>query len=257
VIPPRRLSWLRPVAGFLGLAALTGGVVALFATDNGAGSLFLLTLGMVLVLVALLGTRVELESFEILGAKMKVREVVKSRLDLAQRAGTAGRDGAGVEMREQAQALQTLVGLYDLYAYIRNTEPSSSRRTAALDELAQRMQDVGREVAFDPAEVSTWFHEGSDALRVVALNLMLARADCRDVLALLKTIEAPRSNFEQFYGLGLGLKMLDDLDELERRLLADAIRRAQRKRRFRRDGPLMRLGNHILAQLGDRTATGA
>jgi len=256
VILPRRLSWLRPLAAFLGLAALTGGVVALFATDNGAGSFFLLTLGMVLVLFALLGARVELESFEILGARMKVREVVKSRLQLADLAGTGRGEGGGAEMREQARALQTLVGLYDLYSYIRSTEPFSPRRTAALDELAHRMQGVGREVAFDPAEVSTWFHEGTDALRVVALNLMLARPDCRDVLALLKTIDAPRSNFEQFYGLQLGLKMLGDLDELERRLLADAVRRAQRKRRFRRDAPLMSLGNRILARLDDQT-TGA
>jgi hypothetical protein len=71
----RWLSWLRPVAAALGLVAFVGGVVALFTIDNSAGSLFLITLGVVLVLVVFLGGRIQLESFEILGAKIKVREV--------------------------------------------------------------------------------------------------------------------------------------------------------------------------------------
>jgi hypothetical protein len=83
----------------------------------------------------------------------------------------------------------------------------------------------------------------------VALNLMLAREECRDFLAVLNAIDEPRSLFEQFYGLKLGQAMLTSLDDLERRLLADAIHRAQRKRRFRRDRPLMNLSNAILAKL--------
>jgi len=249
VVLPRRLSWLRPVAAFLGLVAFTGGVVALFTIDNSAGSLFLLTLGMVLVFVAFLGERVQLESFEILGAKIKVREVVRSRLQLAQLPGADQEDGRGAAMREQALTLQKLVGFYDLYEYIRSTEPVSNRRTAALDQLAARMQAAGRKVQFDPAEVSTWFHEGTDALRVVALNLMLAREECRDFLTVLKTVDEPRSLFEQFYGLRLGWAMLPGLDGFERRLLAEAIGRAQRKRRFRHDPPLMGLGDAILAEL--------
>lgn len=249
MVLPRRLSWLRPVAAFLGLVAFTGGVVALFTIDNSTGSLFLLTLGMVVVIVAFLGARIQLESFELLGAKIRVREVVRSRLQLTQLAVAGQEDGRGAAMREQALTLQKLIGLYDLYEYIRRTETASNRRTAALDQLAARMQAAGREVQFDPAEVSSWFHEGTDALRVVALNLMLAREDCRDFLAVLKTIDEPRSLFEQFYGLRLGRTMLLGLDGFERRLFADAIGRAQCKRRFRRDPPLMSLSNTILAEL--------
>jgi hypothetical protein len=43
--------------------------------------------------------------------------------------------------------------------------------------------------------------------------------------------------------------MLPNLDGLERQLLADAIGRAQRTRRFRHDLPLMSLGNAILTEL--------
>jgi hypothetical protein len=245
----RRLSWVRPVATLLGLVAFIGGVIALFTIDNSAGSLFLLTLGFVLLLVAFLGKRIQLESFEFLGARIRVREVVRSRLQLAQLPGAGDEDGQAADMRKQALTLQKLVGLYRLYEYIRRTETASSRRTQALDQLASRMQATAGRVEFDPAEVSTWFHEGSDALRVVALNLMLAREECRDFLAVLETVNEPRSLFEQFYGLQLGLAMLPNLDHLERRLLADAIGRAQSKRRFRRDRPLMNLSNVILAKL--------
>ena len=246
---PRRLSWLRPLAALIGATAFVGGVIALFTIDNSAGSLFVIAAGMALVLVALLGGRIELESFEILGAKIKVREIVRSRLQLAEYAGAGEDDARSAVMREQALTLQKLVGLYDLYEYIRRVQPASDERTAALDELAARMQAAGRGVAFDSAEVSTWFHQGNDALRVVALNLMLARPEYRDFLAVLKTVEEPRSLFEQFYGLGLARAMLPVLDRLERRLLANALERARRRRRFRRDRPLMTVSDALLRDL--------
>jgi hypothetical protein len=232
----------------VGLVALIGGVVALFTIENSAGSLFLITVGVVLLLVVFLGGRIQLESFEILGAKIKVREVVRSRLQLAQLADAGQPDQEG-DVREQALTLQKLVALYDLYEYVRRTQAFSSRRTAVLDKLAGRMQDAGGEAHFDRADVSTWFHEGDDALRVVALNLMLAREECRDLLAVLKTIDEPHSNFEQYYGLRLGHRMLPVLDTLERQLLADAVTRAQRARRFRNDDDLMSLSEAILAKL--------
>jgi hypothetical protein len=245
----RFLFWLRPLAALFGFAALVGGVLALFTIENSAGSLFLITLGFVLLLVAFLGGRVQLESFEILGANIKVREVVRSRLELAQRADVGQEGGRDGGVRQQALALQKLVALYDLYEYIRRTQPFSDRRTADLDELAGRMQAVGRGVEFDPADVSTWFHQGDDPLRVVALNLMLAREECRDFLAVLKTVDQPRSSFEQYYGLRLGQKMLPSLERIERQLFADAIARAQRTRRVRRDRHLNNLSKRILADL--------
>jgi hypothetical protein len=244
---PRWLSWFRPVATLLGLVAFIGGVIALFTIDNSVGSVFLLTLGLVLFVIARLGERIQLESFEILGAKIKVREVVRTRLQVAQL--PREENGQAVALREQALTLQKLLGLHRLYEYIRSTEPVSNRRTNALDQVATRMRTTASAVPFDPAEVSTWFHEGTDALRVVALNLMLAREECRDFLAVLNTVDEPRSLFEPFYGLQLGRAMLPSLDDLERRLLADAIRRAQRKRRFRHDPPLMNLSNAILAKV--------
>jgi hypothetical protein len=253
VVRRSRLKWLRVVAAGLGVVALAAGAVALFTIDNSAGSLFLLTVGVVLLLAALLGERIELESFELLGARIKVREVVESRLKLADLASASPQDGAGTELREQARALQRLVGLYDLYGYIRHTEPFGRRRTAALDKLASQMQSVGHNIEFDPADVSRWFHEGTDALRVVALNLMIAREECREFTAVLKSVDAARSNFEQFYGLVLADKMLPKLDDIEAWVLGEAIKRVQRKRRFRQDDDLFNLSSYILSQLNGST----
>jgi hypothetical protein len=235
----------------LGVGTLFGGVVVLFTTDQGARSAFLLTLGLVLVLVALLGGRIQLEGFEILGAKVRVREVVKRRLELAE---SPGEDQAadGAALRDQALVLQKLVGLYGLYEYIRRMEPPGDERTEKLDQLALRMQAVGGEAEFEPAEVVGWFHEGTDALRVIALNLMLANKRYWDFVAVLETVDMPHSLFEQYYGLELAEKMLPDLDDLERGLLADAVTRARGKRRFRRDDDLMTSSESLLDRLGER-----
>ena len=244
----RRPRWLRAVIAVVGLGVLVGGVVALFSIDNSAGSLFLVTLGTGLILIAVLDRRLQLEAVELLGARIKVREVVRSRLELAE-AVDSGQQHGDSGVRDQAVALQTLARLYDLYQYVRRTQPFSRSRTHILDQLAQRMQAVGRDAVFDPAEVSTWFHDGDDALRVVALNLMLAREECRDFFSVLKAIDEPHSNFEQYYGLRLAATMVDVLDDLERQLLANAIETAQRTRRFRRDPSLPALGGAILARL--------
>jgi hypothetical protein len=231
---------------------LCAGVAALFMTDRDARSAFLLTLGLVLVLFALLRGRIQLEGFEILGAKARVRDVVKRRLELAE-SPALGQPADPAALRRQAVVLQRLVGLYGLYEHIRRAEPPGPRRTGALDQLASRMQAAGREAEFDSAEVIVWFHQGTDALRVIALNLMLANHNYRDFLAVLETIEVPRSLFEQYYGLLLADAMLVELDALQRRLLRDAIVRARRKRRFRRDAPLTELSQRLLDQLGERS----
>jgi hypothetical protein len=121
----------------------------------------------------LLRGRLQLEGFEILGAKARVRDVVKRRLELAE-SPVQGQPANPAALHRQAVVLQRLVGLYGLYEHIRRAEPPGPRRTAALDQLASRMQAAGREAEFDSAEVIVWFHQGTDALRVIALNLMLA-----------------------------------------------------------------------------------
>jgi hypothetical protein len=123
-----RLGW---IAGAVGMALFAAGVVVLFTNDHDARSGFLLTLGLVLFLVAALGNRVQLEGFEILGAKVRVREVVKLRLELASSPESGGTHDPA-RLRRQAAMLQELVGLYELYEHIRATEPPGQPRTKTL-----------------------------------------------------------------------------------------------------------------------------
>lgn len=238
---------LPSIAVAAGIAVFTAGVAVLFATSHEARSAFLLTAGIGLLLLGLLSGRLQLEGFEIFGAKVRVSEVVKRRLELAETPGESV-DSDGTAFRRQAVVLQKLVGLYGLYEYIRRMEPPGPVRTRKLDELAASMRKAGREAEFDPAEVIGWFHEGTDALRVIALNLMLVNGDYRDFLAIIETIDAPHSLFEQYHALKLAKEMLPDMEPLQKRLLADAIGRARGKRRLRRDPPLMRLSQAVLAQ---------
>jgi hypothetical protein len=236
--------------GAVGTAVLCAGVVVLFTTDQDARSAFLVTLGVALTLYALLGRRIQLEGFEILGAQVRVKEVVKRRLELAE-SPELGRQVDAAALHRQAAMLQRLTGAYGLYEHIRRAEPPGPRRTQALDQLAARMQQAGQDAEFNAAEVIGWFHEGTDPLRVIALNLMLANEQYRDLLAVLETLDAPHSLFEQFYGLLLADAMLPGLDALERRLLRDAVLRAEGKRRFRRDDWLPGLSEELLDRLDE------
>ena len=114
----RHLLW---AVGVLGVVAFFVGVIVLFTSDHDARSGFLLTLGLALALIALLGGRIQLEGFEILGAKVRVREVVKARLELAT-SEERGEMPDGDKIRNQAIVLQKLVGLYGLYEHVRRVE---------------------------------------------------------------------------------------------------------------------------------------
>jgi hypothetical protein len=231
------------------LIAVIGGGVALFTTDNSAGSLFLIGVGILLGLVAALGPRLEIESFELLGAKVKLREVIDSRIALA-KVAEGGADDAGVEaMRAQALALREL---YDLYEYVRRTEPASDDRTAMQDRLVFRMRNASTDIPFDRAEVISWFEEGDGFLRMIAISVMQAREDCRYFPVVLKALERPHSLNEQYQALTLGDEMSGGLDRVEQELFRNAILRAQRQQRFKNDGPLMALSDRILRDLEPR-----
>jgi hypothetical protein len=245
----RTAAIIRTGSGLGAVIAVVGGGVALFTTDNSAGSLLLIGVGILLGLFAALGPRLEIESFEVLGAKVKVREVIKSRIALAQAAEGGADDARAEAMRAQALALREL---YDLYEYVRRTEPASDDRTTTQDRLVLRMRNASTDFRFDRAEVVSWFEEGDGPLRLIAISVMQAREDCRYFPVVLKALERPYSLNEQYQALRLGDEMSGGLDRLERKLFRNAILRAQQQRRFKNDGPLMAISDRILRDLATR-----
>lgn len=233
----------RWVIGGLGVTAATAGVAVLFATEHEARGAFLLTLGLVLMLVAWFWGRVELEGFELLGAKARERDVVKTRLELAKASDNE-------QLHRQAAVLQELVGLYGLYEHVRHVERAIPRRIAVLDQVAARMRAPGAQAEFDPVDVIRWYHDGTDPLPVIALNLMLANEEYRDFLAVLETIDAPHSLFEQY--LRAAARRRDAVGPRSAAAAPaggrDRPRAAQAA--LRRDEPLMGVSHNLLDRLG-------
>lgn len=80
--------------------------------------------GVVLLLVSLLGQRVQLDSFGLLGTQLKVREVVAQRVRISQPAvpdADAAERLRRQAARRQAATLETLDRLLDLYTYVQRT----------------------------------------------------------------------------------------------------------------------------------------
>ena len=82
--------WLRLLLGVLGGASFAGGVAAVFVTANGTGTGMLITFGGILLVLALLGDRIE--SFEFGGSKLKMRAAAAERFALAEESEDRGDD---------------------------------------------------------------------------------------------------------------------------------------------------------------------
>jgi len=233
-LPAARIT--AAVAGLV-LAAL--GVVLLFETDNSAGALFVVGVAAACLLYALFAPRIEVQSFGVLGAQIAVRDVVGERLELA-------RTGDSPVAGEQAAVLRNLGDVYD---HVRRSQPPSGERTRLLDRLAAEVRGAAGATPFDPTEVATWFIDGSDSLRFVALNLMLVRPDKQYFVAVLEGIEHSRSGFEQYYALLVARAIVDDLSPVAREVLGETVERASRKPRLYDDASRRIVAEEILRRL--------
>lgn len=242
--PDRR--HLRRLAGALGGAAiLLAGVLAVFLTSNPAGSASLVTLGALVIGVALFSERIE--SLEFGGARMQLRDLAKQRFSLARQAEREGDAVAASRLRRQAHGFQRLAGTY---ARIRRSTAGGPSRTRILDEVVAQASRLAAETEFDPPDVWSWFDEGDEGARVIALGLMQGDERLRDFFCALDGIESSRSAFERYHALVVARQMAGGLTDLERDWLAAAVTDAQRSKRFREDGPSMAVANSILVELG-------
>ncbi len=244
---PALTTGLRLLLGLLGAGSFGGGVVAVFVTQNGTGTAVLLGFGGILLVVALLGNR--LDSFEFGGAKLRLRAAAAERFAVAEDLERRG-DSAGAErVRAQAQALLDAAGpIAADYRSVRSSMSSSPERTRALQEVVARARRLATEQSFDRAEVVRWLRDGSEAERITALGMMQAKPELRDFAATLEAIEQPRSAFEHYHAMRLAVEMADGLDPGRRAELARAVR-SVRGLRFRRDTQRWQLSEELLRRL--------
>jgi hypothetical protein len=225
-------------------------VLAVFVSQNGTGTGVLLGFGGVLLVLALLGNRIE--SLEFGGATLRLRAAAAERFALAEESERQGDSITAGRLRAEAQALLDAAGpIAADYRQVRGSMRSGRARTRAMQEVVSRARHLSEEQTFEPAEVLRWLREGSDEERVTALAMMQASRELRNFEAALATIDDSRSPFEQYHAMLLTAQMIDDLDEAEQRRLAEVIR-SQQGFRFRRDTDRWRLSEDILRRVDGR-----
>ncbi|NLU73093.1 hypothetical protein HCC61_10445 [Streptomyces sp. HNM0575] len=244
---------LRVLLGLLGAGSFGAGVLAVFVTENGTGTGVLLVVGIVLLVVALLGNRIE--SLEFGGARLKLRAAAAERFALAEESARRGDDDAAERLRAEAQALLDAASpIAAEYRSVRGSMSAGPERTRLMGAVMARARRLAREHSFEPEEVLRWFREGSEEKRVTALAMMQAQPRLRSFEAALAGIEHSRSAFEQFHAMTLAAQMVDDLDEAQRRRLVEAVE-SQGRWRFRFDSSRWELREQIVRRVAEHSDT--
>jgi hypothetical protein len=234
----------------LGAGSFGTGVLAVFVTDNGTGTGVLLAFGGVLLVLALLGNRIE--SLEVGGAALRLRAAAAERFALAEESEQRGNAVVADQLRAEAQALLEAAGpIAADYRSVRGSMIPGQERTRAMGEVIDRARRLAADRQFEPDQVLRWLREGSDEERITALAMMQARWELRDFDAVLATIEHSHSPFEQYHAMRLIKEMIDDLDAAQLRRLTEVIRAGQGAR-FRRSTDRWRLGQDILRRVDER-----
>jgi hypothetical protein len=238
----------RALLGTLGAVSFGLGGYAVFVTDNEVGTGVLLAFGGVLLVLALLGDRVE--SFELGGAALRLRAEAAERLALAEESELDGDPQTAARLRAEARSLLALAGpIAHDYRRARRTKRSGPDRTRTLRRITDRAGRLAEQVSFDPTEVSRWLRRGTEEERVVAIAMMRARPELRDLDAVVDAVEFPCSPFEQYTALRLATEVAHDLDAEQRAELARVVTVQSRSARFRRDADRRHLAEALLAEL--------
>lgn len=244
---------IRLVLGLLGAGSFGAGVLAVFKTDNGTGAAVLLAFGGILLVLAILGNRIE--EIEFGGAKLKMRAQAAGWLAAAEEAERRGQPEEAARLRAQAQALlDAAMPIASAYGEIRSSQGASRQRTMAMEKVVDEARRLAAERDFEPTEVSRWLTGGSEEQRVTAIAMMQAKPSLRDFDAVLAAMADPATPFEQYQTLKLVWLMLDDLDDRQRQRMAQTIRDA-RGWRFRRDTDRWDLSEQILRRLDAEAVT--
>jgi hypothetical protein len=212
-----------------GVVAFTCGVIAVFVTDNGAGSSALLGAGLVLLLIAAFGDRIAKISGA--GVEIEVRErAVRSAVQLERAAAELrqrGDDEGAARLTAEADALLGLAEVArptaSAYERVRSTMPAGHERTRELTTIFIEARLKQPEEPEEASQLRELFSRGGEGERMYALGRMLANPSVRDLDVVLGGIRNSRSAFEQYYLLELAEEMLPSLQEDEREKLATTL----------------------------------
>jgi hypothetical protein len=242
---PARSRARQPAAALLGIATLAAGGAATFLSSNEAGSAGLVAGGTALLLVVLLGER--LESLKVGNVEFHLREAARQLTRQAADLEARGDTEAAERLREEAQRLLLRASpAARAYEELRRTRPPGAQRVLELTKIADDAREYSRANHPSADAVRQIFSSGGDGERVYALALMQADPASGDVDCILDSISHSHSAFEQGQGLLAGLALLPRLGTADRGRLADAV-----KDQLRPDGHIARSTDrrHLAQQL--------
>ncbi len=235
---------LRTLTALLGAASFGAGALAVFVTQNGTGSAALIVFGGVLVLLALLGSRIE--SLDFGGATLRMRADAAERFAMAEESERQGDIATANELRAEARTLMDAARpIATDYGSVRRSMRPGASRLRALEEVVARARRLAQEQSFEPAEVSRWLREGTDEERITALAMMQASPELWNFEATLAAITHSHTPFEQYHALRLAAQMVDVLDAGQARRLAEAVE----AQRFGPDADRKLLGEEIVRKV--------
>ncbi|MGW6688048.1 hypothetical protein [Streptomyces sp. NPDC054961] len=241
---------LRSLTALMGAGSFGLGALAVFVTQNGTGAAALIVFGGVLLLLALLGSRIE--SLEFGGATLKIRAAAAEKFALAEESERRGDITAARELRAEARTMLDAAGpIAADYRAVRGSMRTGAPRTRAMEGVIARARRLAQEQSFESAEVLRWLRHGTDEQRITALAMMQARPELRNFEATLAAIRNPRTAFEQYHAMRLALHMIDGLDAEQAGRLTETVEE-QKGMRFRRDPDRRRLREEILRRVRGR-----
>jgi hypothetical protein len=244
-----RISVREALVALLGAAALIAGGVAAFVSSNGAGSAGLSASGATLLILVLLGEKIEW--LKVGSVEVHLREAARGLSREADRLEAQGDTQAAARLREEAVRLLLRASpAARAYEELRRTQAPTPERVLQLSELvsaARRHARVERPAA---EAVIRAFVNGGDGERVYALGLMQEKPDATYLDSIVDAIRQSHSAFEQGEALTAALQIAPLLNSDGKTRLRDLI-----QEQLNSDGYIARstyrrgLSEHLLSKL--------
>ncbi|MET9793870.1 hypothetical protein [Streptomyces canus] len=182
---------MRALTFVVGVGSFGLGACAVFLTQNGSGAAALIVFGGVLLLLALLGSRID--TLEFAGATLRLQAAAAQRFALAEESERQGDAVTARALRAEARTLlEAAAPIAAEYGAVRDSMPPGVSRTRALEEVVARARRVAQEQSFESVEVLRWLRHGTDEERITGLAMMQASPDLRDFDTVLAVIAQPR-----------------------------------------------------------------
>jgi hypothetical protein len=195
----RAPRWVQALVAVFGMALATSGAVAVFVTNNSAGSGSLVVAGAAVLLLALMVNR--LQSFEGGGLRVELAEAAVSRLAAAEVAEQDGRMPEAELLRSQASLfISAAEPIASEYEQLRRERPGSWDRTLKLEQLVSRAPLL--EASYpNAAALEELFDTGREGNRITAIAIMEVNPSVASSRVCAEAVRSPMSNFEQFHAL--------------------------------------------------------